>query len=70
MRFSRATVEELLKEYKACESPDYINYVRFSLPFLPLLTTIISRVHPQKSKHPNGFGLFILLFLLRLLTLY
>lgn len=23
----RATVEELLKEYKACESPDYISYV-------------------------------------------
>jgi len=23
---SRATVEELLKEYKACESPDYISY--------------------------------------------
>ena len=24
----RATCEELLKEYKACESPDYISYVR------------------------------------------
>ena len=24
----RAVVEELLKEYKACESPDYISYVR------------------------------------------
>ena len=23
----RATVEELLKEYKACESADYISYV-------------------------------------------
>lgn len=23
----RATAEELLKEYKACESPDYISYV-------------------------------------------
>lgn len=23
----RATCEELLKEYKACESPDYISYV-------------------------------------------
>lgn len=23
----RAVVEELLKEYKACESPDYISYV-------------------------------------------
>lgn len=25
--FGRATCEELLKEYKACESPDYITYV-------------------------------------------
>lgn len=24
---SRATCEELMKEYKACESPDYITYV-------------------------------------------
>ncbi len=24
----RATADELLKEYKACESPDYISYVR------------------------------------------
>jgi hypothetical protein len=24
----RATAEELIKEYKACESPDYITYVR------------------------------------------
>lgn len=23
----RATVDELMKEYKACESPDYITYV-------------------------------------------
>lgn len=30
--FSRATAEELLKEYKACESADYITYV--GLPFL------------------------------------
>jgi tubulin gamma len=25
---ARATADELLKEYKACESPDYISYVR------------------------------------------
>jgi hypothetical protein len=25
--FASATAEELLKEYKACESPDYITYV-------------------------------------------
>ena len=24
---ARATCEELLKEYKACESPDYISFV-------------------------------------------
>lgn len=24
---NRATADELLKEYKACESPDYISYV-------------------------------------------
>ena len=27
----RATCEELLKEYKACESPDYITYVSGNL---------------------------------------
>ena len=26
----RATADELLKEYKACESPDYISYVRLT----------------------------------------
>jgi len=30
--YRRATAEELLKEYKACESPDYITYVRFRFP--------------------------------------
>jgi tubulin gamma len=25
--YARATCEELMKEYKACESPDYITYV-------------------------------------------
>lgn len=29
----RATVEEVLNEYKACESPDYITYVRKESPF-------------------------------------
>ena len=35
-----ATAEELLKEYKACESPDYISYVCVGLnaPFLVTLT--------------------------------
>ena len=28
---SSATAEELMKEYKACESPDYISYVRIRL---------------------------------------
>lgn len=27
--FLSATAEELLKEYKACESPDYISYVSY-----------------------------------------
>ena len=29
----RATADELLKEYKACESPDYISYVRPPISF-------------------------------------
>lgn len=29
--FCRATCEELLNEYKSCESPDYISYVNFHL---------------------------------------
>jgi hypothetical protein len=35
----RATADELLKEYKACESPDYISYVRALL--------VVFRPHPQ-----------------------
>ena len=30
---NRATCEELLREYKACESPEYITYVR--CPYRP-----------------------------------
>ena len=38
----RATADELLKEYKACESPDYISYVRARLgPSLPCVTSIV-----------------------------
>jgi tubulin gamma len=33
-RSFRATADELLKEYKACESPDYISYVG-ALPLSP-----------------------------------
>lgn len=29
---NRATCEELLREYKACESPEYITYVRCTKP--------------------------------------
>jgi tubulin gamma len=29
---NRATCEELLREYKACESPEYITYVRCASP--------------------------------------
>ena len=36
-----ATAEELLKEYKACESPDYITYVR---PFVfPVMARSLAR---------------------------
>ena len=35
----RAVVEELLKEYKACESPDYISYVCTLLSLLIWLLT-------------------------------
>ena len=38
----RATADELLKEYKACESPDYISYVRVRLGLsLPCVTSIV-----------------------------
>lgn len=38
----RAVVEELLKEYKACESPDYISYVcTLSIRLIWLLTCSI-----------------------------
>ena len=38
----RAVVEELLKEYKACESPDYISYVcTLSTRLICLLTCSI-----------------------------
>ena len=38
----RATAEELLKEYKACESPDYITYVRLFVPSIPAVIVTIS----------------------------
>lgn len=37
----RATAEELLKEYKACESPDYISYVRFSSFIVSILLSMV-----------------------------
>ena len=29
--YARATCDDLMKEYKACETPDYISYVGYSL---------------------------------------
>lgn len=37
----RATCEELLREYKACESPEYITYVRYTDPPLLICNTNI-----------------------------
>ncbi len=37
----RATAEELLKEYKACESPEYITYVRAFI-------TLLLQVHAMR----------------------
>ncbi|KAI0005856.1 gamma tubulin [Russula compacta] len=49
---ARATADELLKEYKACESPDYISYVRGRLcPFLPSVTE-----HRQGSNEGEQAG--------------
>ena len=43
----RATADELLKEYKACESPDYISYVRALFVAYPYQVVYIR--HPQGS---------------------
>lgn len=44
----RATAEELLKEYKACESPDYITYVRVFVPFHPLQSSCAATLRRSK----------------------
>lgn len=47
--YLRATAEELLKEYKACESADYITYVGpLSVPSM-LDDHIPSRAHRKKG---------------------
>ena len=48
----RATADELLKEYKACESPDYISYVR-----PPLISfSTLSNAHSQGSNDGEQAG--------------
>ncbi|PVG01838.1 tubulin-domain-containing protein [Serendipita vermifera] len=47
---SRAVVEELLKEYKACESADYISYVRIRFGTFEAMLTAFHR-EPATLKH-------------------
>lgn len=47
----RATADELLKEYKACESPDYISYVRPLICF-----SALCNVHGQGSNDGEQAG--------------
>ena len=56
-----ATAEELLKEYKACESPDYISYVRPAIvPLWPRdLTAPYNRVLPKANMRHDTSILFI-----------
>lgn len=42
-----ATAEELLKEYKACESPDYITYVCRFAPRILCLMEVLTRTWYQ-----------------------
>jgi hypothetical protein len=54
----RATADELLKEYKACESPDYISYVRPPLAF-PSLHTVTRMVRgPTTANKPDNTSIF------------
>ena len=52
-----ATAEELLKEYKACESPDYISYV-CDAKFVPFhcLDIIIGRTG-RRRRHIKQYGI-------------
>lgn len=49
---NRATCEELLREYKACESPEYITYVRCVVPpWMIRDTNIIDRMLTLSRPH-------------------
>ena len=48
----RATADELLKEYKACESPDYISYVRPP----PISYSAYCNAHGQGSNDSEQAG--------------
>ena len=50
----RATADELLKEYKACESPDYISYVRAHLSHSPPCVTGIFRDPTMANRQVNA----------------
>ena len=53
----RATADELLKEYKACESPDYISYVR--PPPTPSLHSLTGKVRaPMAVNKPDDTLIF------------
>jgi hypothetical protein len=53
----RATADELLKEYKACESPDYISYVRPS-PILSLQSVTDMLRGPMMLNKPDNTSIF------------
>jgi hypothetical protein len=51
----RATADELLKEYKACESPDYISYVRLIPTHSPHSLTGMVRALTTVDKPDNTY---------------
>jgi hypothetical protein len=53
----RATADELLKEYKACESPDYISYVRECPSHSLSCVTVIVRGPTMANKPVNETNL-------------
>ncbi len=53
----RATADELLKEYKACESPDYISYVR--PPLISFSAPVTRMVRgPTTENKPDNTSIF------------
>jgi tubulin gamma len=49
---NRATCEELLREYKACESPEYITYVRCAGPSLMSVALILLTQNAETEQAP------------------